>query len=288
MKPRPSVSASLAIAAVFCCSIGHARAEQEQEREPETATLPLWEIGVGAAHFNMPQYIGSDQRTKGSLPFPYFVFRGEKINISRDALSGRLFKSAQLVIDLSADFSLPVDSSENDAREGMPYIDLLVELGPAWRYIFVRNTEERRTLSIDLPLRGVLQSDLRYLSFEGWRVNPRLRYQEYFGTWKASAWLGVYFNDHRYNELFYSVAPEYATEDRPQYSAGSGFGGWAASVSMSYRRKAWWVGGYFRLFDIQNASFADSPLVIKQSNIAFGIAAAWIFKSSSTAVPRWQ
>ena len=274
---------------VFLCGAmlpAYTNAANEEDTDAEV--LPLWEIGIGAAHFNLPQYIGSDQRTKGSLPFPYFVYRGESISISRDALSGRLFKSAHLTIDMSADFALPVDSNENDARSGMPDIDFLVEIGPALRYIFVRNTEEHRTVSLDLPLRAVLQSDLRYVNFEGWRINPRIRYQEYFGPWHASAWLGIYWNDNRYNELFYSVAPAFASEGRPAYNASSGFGGWAASMSISYRRKAWWAGGYFRLFDIQNASFADSPLVIKQNNIAFGFAAAWIFKTSSRQVPRWR
>ena len=48
-------------------------------------SLPLWEIGVGAAHFNLPQYVGSDDRTRGTLPTPYFVYRGQAVNISRAA-----------------------------------------------------------------------------------------------------------------------------------------------------------------------------------------------------------
>ena len=119
--------ATMLTLAYLCGALISAQADPTSDKPANADLLPLWEIGVGAAHFNLPQYIGSDQRTKGSLPFPYFVYRGESINISRDALSGRLFKSARLVIDMSADFSLPVDSNENDARDGMPDIDFLVE-----------------------------------------------------------------------------------------------------------------------------------------------------------------
>jgi outer membrane protein len=244
-------------------------------------------MGVGAGFFSLPQYVGSNERTRAALPIPYFVYRGEKVSISRDSLSGRYFIRADLVLDFSGDFSLPVDSNDNDARAGMPDIDFLFEVGPSLRYIFLRNTGNRRTLSIELPVRAVLQSDLRYLGFEGWRVNPRLRYKEYFGPWKLSFWGGVYWNDQRYNNLVYGVSEEFATNDRPAYNANSGYGGWAASASLGYRHKAWWVSGFFRVYDVNNASFASSPLTVKQANIGFGLAAAWIFKTSDRTVSRW-
>jgi outer membrane scaffolding protein for murein synthesis (MipA/OmpV family) len=254
--------------------------------EPET--LPLWELGVGAAHVNLPQYVGSDQRTRGSLPFPYFVYRGESIKISRDSMSGRLFKYANLVMDLSADISLPVDSSENDAREGMPDIDFVLEVGPALRYIMHRNIPQHRTISIELPLRGAFQSNLRYVSYEGWRVNPRLRYKDHFGPWRLSLWAGAYWNDRRYNDLYYGVKPQYATAQRPAYETRDGYGGWAVSSSLSYRRGDWWVGGFFRWYDSGQAEFHNSPLAIQSTNPGFGLAAAWVFSTASRHVPRWD
>ena len=263
----------LAAVSLACRAEGPVEDEIEDE-DPDI--LPKWEIGVGGAHFNIPQYIGSDERTKSSFPIPYVVYRGESLQISRESMSGRYFIRADLVLDFSGDFSLPVDSDDNDARSGMPDIDFLGEVGPSLRYIFLRNTENHRTLSIELPLRAVLQTNLRHISFEGWRVNPRLRYKEYFGPWQLSMWGGVYWNDHRYNSLLYGVDQEFATAQRPAYEAAGGYGGWAASLGLSYRRGAWWAGGFIRLYDIQNADFTESPLVIKHANIAFGLAGAWI------------
>lgn len=254
----------------------------------ELETLPLWEMGVGAAAVDLPQYVGSDQRTRAALPVPYFVYRGESLKISREALSGRLFKRADLILDLSAEFALPVNSDDNDARAGMPDIDFVVEAGPALRYIFYRNLPQHRSMSIELPVRAALQSNLRYLGYEGLRINPRLRFQDHFGPWHLSFWTGVYWNDQRYNRLYYGVDSQYARSQRAAYDPGSGYGGWALSSSLSYRQGDWWVGGFVRWYDIHGASFRDSPLALQASNIGFGLAFAWLFRASSETVPRWD
>lgn len=236
----------------------------------------------------MPQYVGSDQRSSGALPIPYFVYRGESLRISRESLSGRLFKRADLVVDLSADFGLPVNSEDNRARAGMDDIDFTAEVGPALRYIFLRNTGNHRTMSIEIPLRAVFQSNLRYVDHVGWRLNPRLRYREHFGRWQLSAWGGVYWNDRRYNQLFYAVDAKDATSSRAQYATRNGYGGWAASASLSYRHRNWWLGGFVRWYDIRRATFADSPLAREPYSVGVGLAASWIFKVSDRRVPGWN
>ena len=254
----------------------------------DIGNLPLWEVGIGGAYLNLPQYVGSDQRTKAIVPIPYFVYRGEAIKISRDALQTRLFERSDLIIDLSADFALPVDSDENHVRQDMPDIDFILEVGPALRWNFYNNTPAHRKISIEMPLRAVLQSDLRYLSHEGWRLNPRVRYQEHFKAWFFSLWGGWYWNDARYNSLFYGVDEQFASADREAYEASGGYGGWALSSSLTYRRQRWWVAGFIRWHDVRQASFADSPLVVEPKNLGFGIAAAWIWKSSDKQVSRWD
>jgi outer membrane scaffolding protein for murein synthesis (MipA/OmpV family) len=254
----------------------------------EPPLLPLWELGAGLATLELPQYIGSDQRIRSTIPIPYLVYRGESIKISRETFSGKLFERADLLIDLSADFSLPVDSAENKARQGMEDIDFVAEVGPALRYTLLRNSAGHRTFSIEIPLRAALQSNLRYLHYEGWRVNPRLRLQRYSGPWQLSAWAGIYWNSEAYNQLYYGVSAEQANSQRPAYAADSGYGGWALSASLSYRHARWWVGGFIRWYDINGASFQESPLALESSNAGFGLAAAWIFKSSAETVPRWE
>ena len=254
----------------------------------EPPMLPLWELGAGLASLELPQYIGSDQRIRSTIPIPYFVYRGESIKISRETFSGKIFERADLLIDLSADFSLPVDSAENKARQGMEDIDFVAEVGPAIRYTLLRNAAGHRTFSIEIPLRAALQSNLRYLDYEGWRLNPRVRVQRYWGPWRLSGWAGLYWNSEAYNQLYYGVSPNEANSQRPTYAADSGYGGWALSASLSYRHERWWVGGFVRWNDINGASFADSPLALQSSNVGIGLAAAWIFKTSTETVPRWE
>lgn len=262
--------------------------EGAKAEKNDIGELPLWEVGIGAAYLNLPQYVGSDQRTKGALPVPYFVYRGEALRISRDSLQTRLFKRSDLVIDLSADFSLPVDSKENRARDGMSDIDFVLEIGPALRWIFYNSGPERRKISLELPLRAVLQSDLRYISHDGWRANPRLRYREHFGPWFLSVWGGFYWNDARYNNLFYGVDENEATPGRQAYKAEAGYGGWAMSTSLTYRRHDWWVGGFIRYYNVRQATFSNSDLVVEPANLGFGLAAAWIISSSKKNVSRWD
>lgn len=254
----------------------------------EPPLLPLWELGAGLASLELPQYVGSDQRTRGTIPIPYFAYRGESIKISREALSGKIFERADLLIDLSGDFSLPVDSAENQARQGMQDIDFVAEVGPALRYTMLRNTAGHPTFGAEIPLRAAFQSNLRYLSYEGWRVNPRLRLQNYFGPWRLAVTAGLYWNSKAYNQLYYGVSPDQANAQRPAYDVDSGYGGWGLSASLSYRRDRWWVGGFVRWYDIHGASFADSPLVLVSSNAGFGLATAWIFAASPEKVARWD
>lgn len=250
--------------------------------------LPLWEVGAGVATLNLPQYPGSDQHISGVLPIPYFVYRGKRLKISRDVLSGRLFRSDNLTVEVSADYGLPVKSRDSHAREGMPDIDFLLEIGPSLKWDFHHDASRRRKWSLELPLRAVLESDFTYVRDAGWRFNPKLRFQEYFGPWYLSVWLGAYLNDSRYDRLLYGVAPRYATPERPAYDAGSGYGGVVFSTSLSYRLGNWWFGGFVRAQTVSGATFEDSPLVRSHSGIGGGLAVAWIFDRSSKLVPRWD
>lgn len=249
--------------------------------------LPLWEAGVGLGGLNLPLYPGSDRRVSWVLPIPYFVYRGKRLHISRDVLSGRLFHSDDLTVELSADYGLPVRSKDTPIRAGMPDIDFLVEVGPSLKWVIHRNASRRRHWSLELPVRAVLESDLTYIRSVGWRFNPKLRFQQYFGPWYLSVWLGAYVNDSRYDRLLYGVAPRYATAGRPAYKAGSGYGGLVFSTSLSYRMGNWWFGGFIHAQTVRGATFEDSPLVRSRSGIGGGIAVAWIFAHSSKLVPRW-
>jgi hypothetical protein len=54
---------------------------------------------------------------------------------------------------------------------------------------------------------------------------------------------------------------------------------------MSRRFDVHWVGLFVRFDSVAGASFADSPLVGRRDNVAFGIAWAWSLLQSEKRVP---
>ena len=92
---------------------------------------PLWELGAGLTLLQMPDYSGSDKNRLYLLPYPYFIYRGDILNIDRERISGRVFKTDNILFDFSFFGQAPVDSSDNEARRGMPDLDPTFEVGPS-------------------------------------------------------------------------------------------------------------------------------------------------------------
>jgi MipA family protein len=102
--------------------------------------------------------------------------------------------------------------------------------------------------------------------------------------WKIGMEAGPVFGSADYHEYYYSVAPRFATADRPAYDAQSGFGGMQWTGSITRRREQLWVGAFVRAQSLQGSEIEDSPLVHTRSGVAAGIAFAWIFARSGETV----
>jgi outer membrane scaffolding protein for murein synthesis (MipA/OmpV family) len=247
--------------------------------------LPLWEAGAGVAVVNFPDYRGSDERTSLALPVPYFIYRGEKLRVDRDSVRGRLFESERMELDLSVNGSIPVDSDDNEAREGMPDLKPTIEIGPALQVHLLENKAENYRLDFRWPVRAVFNTDLDHT---GWLTHPKLNldlrnpfgYQE----WKLGASAGPLFADRKYHGYFYDIAPRFATVDRPAFDADNGYAGSSVLVAVSRRFPKWWVGGFLRWDTLDGAAFEDSPLVRDERFFTAGIAISRIFEVSETLV----
>jgi len=250
--------------------------------------LPLWEAGVGAVALGFPDYRGSDERQFWLLPFPYLVYRGEFLQADERRLRGLFFKTDRLELDVSVNGSVPVDSSENDARRGMPDLDATLEIGPALNVLLARSNDHKTRLELRLPVRAVLASDFTYVRQVGWAFQPNLNVDVAdplgYGGWNLGLLAGPLFTDQRYNRYFYGVEAPYATATRPAYSAGGGYAGTQLIASLSKRYREFWLGGFIRWDTLNGATFADSPLVRDKQSIAGGFAMAWILGKSRTMV----
>ncbi|GEM_PF-3538551 len=63
--------------------------------------LPLWEAGFGIAPVTFPDYRGANQQSAYVLPFPYFIYRGDRFKVDRSGPRSVLFENERLQLDLS-------------------------------------------------------------------------------------------------------------------------------------------------------------------------------------------
>lgn len=267
----------LTLAAACLAAAGFARAEP----------LPQWEFGLGATAFTLPDYRGSDERRGYLFPLPYLVYRGDKLRVDRQGLRGIFFESERVELDFSINGTPPVDSSQNQARQGMPDLDPTLEIGPLVRFIVWRDRAAGEQLDLRLPVRYVIATDFSHAKAAGWVFNPNLALNlrpDFAGRWNFGATTGPIFATSKYHEYYYGVDPQFATPDRPAYSARGGYSGWMGLVSLSRRYQKIWVGAFARYDALRGAVFEDSPLVRRQSSWMAGIAAAWIFAQSDRKV----
>lgn len=250
------------------------------------ATLPLWEAGAGVAVLSYPDYRGADERERRVLPVPYLVYRGERFKADREGLRTTLFDSERIELNLSASGSLPVNSRDSGARRGMADLKTTLELGPTVN-IHLTPPHRRSTLELRLPVRAAmtLSTPVRHV---GWVFTPNLswRVRDLSGMpgWNMSLSGGPNFQDRRYNNTFYGVAPSEVLPGRAAYSARGGYAGSQVSFGLSKRFPRYWVGGFMRYDYLGGAVFENSSLVRTRSSLAGGVAMSWVFGQSSTMV----
>lgn len=248
---------------------------------------PLWELGAGVAALSFPAYRGSDERQNFLLPVPYFTYHGEVLKADRHGVRGELFDTDRVELTISAALSPPVPSDDVRARDGMPDLKAIFELGPELDLTLWRSANRARFLKLLLPLRAAYTVDGPPRDV-GWVFHPKLNLDVTdvpgLPGWNLGLLAGPLFGDQRQNAYFYSVAPRYATATRPAYEAGAGYGGMQYLASVSKRFSQVWVGAFARYDNLSGATFQDSPLVRTTDNYSGGVAISWIFKESSTRV----
>jgi MipA family protein len=249
---------------------------------------PLWEAGVGAAVVNLLDYRGSDEQKTYVLPIPYVVYRGERLKIDREKVRGLLFSHDLAELDVSLNGTVPVKSSDNRARAGMPDLDATLEIGPSLNVALYRGPTKRRVLELRLPLRTVIATDLSSTRHVGWLFHPHINLDLKDVIpgpgWNFGMLAGPIFGNERYHDYFYGVAPAFATTARPAYDASGGYSGVQFITSVSKRFQDYWFGAFIRVDSVDGARFEDSPLVRRKSGVSGGVAVAWVFARSSKLV----
>lgn len=251
-----------------------------------SADEPRWELGVALGAASLPDYRGSDERQEHVLPWPYFIYRSERVKVDREGVRGQLYASpegrVQLVLSLGA--SPPVDSDENAARRGMASLDPTLEVGPSVEVRLSRT--HSRDLWLNLPLRGIIATDLSHTEYAGWVFAPHLEWKQFSRDrrQRIAFSLGPVFASERYHDYYYAVDAAFALPDRPAYDARGGYSGVRFAAGVTRRSGNWWLGAYARFEDLSGARFSDSPLVKTDSVWIVGAGLAYVFAKSPSLV----
>jgi outer membrane protein len=235
---------------------------------------PLWELGLGAGVLIFNDYRGANTMHVYPLPLPYFVYRGDFLKADREGVRGKLFNQNRIELNLSFNATTPV--LNDSARAGMPDLRSTVEIGPQLNVHLWRSSDELLKLVQAAPhMIGTFVAPNVALDLAEFRGE---------GGWKLGLLAGPLFADRRYDSYFYSVAPQYATAARPAYDAPGGYAGTQVLAALTRRYPKFWVGAYVRHDTLAGASFAESPLVKRDSYWSGGLGVAWIIRQSSRLV----
>lgn len=249
--------------------------------------MPLWEVGVGVGAVSFPDYRGSSRQRTHALPVPYLIYRGEFLKADRDGIRGVFFDSERVELNLSLAASLPVDSSGNGARRGMPDLKPTIEVGPSLEFNLWRSADQLARVDLRLPLRaaftvhgGMQHVGMVFTPFINLDVKDPLGYH----GWNLGMLTGPIYADARQHRYFYDVDPRYAQPGRPAYRASGGYSGTQFIMALSKRYDRFWIGSFVRYDTLRGAAFVDSPLVEKKSAWAAGVGIAWVLGESSRMV----
>ena len=249
--------------------------------------LPLWEVGIGFTGLGLPDYRGSDQQRFYVLPMPYLVYRGDFLRLDSNGLSGRIFHTDRLHLNLSADAAVPVQNTQNRA---LADLDPTVQLGPSLEYCLFQDPKAERVLQLCLPVRAVIATDLSRWRGIGFVAHPELTF-DWKNTGPGGGWnfglaVGPLFATEPYHDYYYEVAPRFAVPDfRPAYDARAGYSGSVLILSVTKRFGHFWFGGFARYDELAGAVFVHSPLMRTEHSWMAGFGFAWVFWESKTLVP---
>lgn len=244
----------------------------------ESATW-IFGAGVGGV-IGVPEYIGSDETRNVLLPLPYISYNGPRLRISRSGITGKLFNSDKWFLSLSFSGAIPVDSKDNQARAGMEDLEAVIEYGPSLKYFFQGQDDSDRALYFDFNFR-----EARTLSFDTLKINAspslvwrsKLDQSVFGGEVKLTSQIRWEFVSDDYAQYFYGVTAKDVTANRGFYAADGGYAGYRINNSVRWQKDDVVFSFFVGYANISGASFADSPLVKRDSHVFAGSALFWLF-----------
>ena len=259
------------IVLLMCCitaSPGNASADKAQ-----------WELGIGITAMDIPLYPGSSQNKTYVFPIPHILYRSEKLEID-NGLEATFLKTERVRFNISADLAVPVNSRDSTAREGMPDLDLVIQVGPSLEITLAGGRFKPSHLRLELPVRAAIATDLSFADQVGWVFEPRLTYETRRPHKTGFAFLisgGLRFSDQELHQYYYGVPAEFATPERPQFTSDAGYSGLFADYIANWRTENLIYFALLRYQNLSGAAYEDSPLVEQKDYFLVGVGVTWVF-----------
>lgn len=230
--------------------------------------------GVGISFLSSPLYIGSSVQNSYVSPIPYIDYQGEYFKINRDKIYNEFYDTDSFKIELSMRAMLPSIDGDKGARVDMPDLDFAIDIGP--NFIYHIYNYDQTTFSLEVPIRAMFSSDSD-LRYQGYLSNINLHYKTFFSGYKFEYTTGLVWGDKNYHNYYYEIDKQYATTQREEYHANSGYGGWQNSLSFTKTQDNFWYGMFIKHYSLNGVVYEDSPLVEQNNALFYGTAISYIF-----------
>jgi len=263
--------------------VASANIQAQQEIALEDDMRPVWEAGIFAAAFNSPEYPAADQSQTNVFPSPYFIYRGETLRIGDGSIARAVaIDKIWYELDLSLAASFGANSDDNFAREGMPDLDFIFELGPQLKLRLSKFEFEQHgkgELFLNLQARAAFSTDFSGINKRGYVFQPVFSYRQ--RGWLSektalSVSLSPTWATEKLHDYFYQVDSDFVTQQRQAYDAKSGYLGTDLSIGLSFNATK-----DIRIFTFARTSLhsgsanEDSPLFRDKSTYSYGVGMVW-------------
>jgi len=240
------------------------------------------EIGAGVFTMKLPHYPGAEQHKTYVLPTPYIYYSSDTFKVDRNQFTGFLWKKGNLHLDISAGAGISINSDDNRARQDMPDLDWVLELGPSLKYYLSGDPQSDDRWYGEIFARKAIATDFRSIDDVGWRYGPSMTYQrQLYNQDQHKVMLTVRananFSDAKYLDYYYAVPSEYETAQRQTYHTETGYAGSDLSVGLTYKSSSYFIGGFVRYYGLDGATVQDSPLFFNKNTWSAGLGFVWIF-----------
>lgn len=289
MDTKSGIRNFLRFSICLLCGLFVTQVAAENQTINTLEELPRWELGLGLGGLSQPYYAGTRQRRNFLFPTPIPIYRGNILKSDEEGLRAELADNSNFQLNISMDFNPAVDSDKIELRQGMPDVDSRFQIGPSLVWKLKESTQSEWL--VNFPLRASFSIGKNGVDDSGVNFSPNLTYYNYF-DWQQQPWrfgfaIGPQFGTRDYQNLYYGVDPEFATDSRPAFSADGGYSGFRSLLTLrSKNRDRLWVL-FLRYENIDGATFDDSPLIETNGGFSAGIIfSKFLMKSNSTVTRR--